>query len=248
MKIASQIEALEKLAELDKELSGVEGELSREREALGQRQARLRDLDARLEAARTSIADMERTRNELHQDARQMANQMERSREKLNRCRNEREANAAQREVEEFRKLYRDREIEIEKLTTLCEQARGEHDVTAADRDRLAAELGAGEGELATRLAALEASAGARRGERTALAAAVPPAQLRRYETLRKRLGSAVAHTVDGTCSACHIRLPPMQFQKMTRGEAFDQCPSCLRILYYRPVAAAAADAAAGAP
>ncbi len=42
-----------------------------------------------------------------------MMQQLEHSREKLNRSRNERESNAAQRELEELRKLVRDREDEI---------------------------------------------------------------------------------------------------------------------------------------
>jgi predicted nucleic acid-binding Zn-ribbon protein len=56
---------------------------------------------------------------------------------------------------------------------------------------------------------------------------------LRRYEQVRKRKGSAIAKTIDGTCLACHMRLPPMLFQKLLRGEVFEQCPSCARILYY---------------
>ena len=36
-------------------------------------------------------------------------------------------------------------------------------------------------------------------------------------------------------CSACHIAISPMMFQKLRRGEDFDQCPSCQRILYFRP-------------
>jgi predicted nucleic acid-binding Zn-ribbon protein len=31
------------------------------------------------------------------------------------------------------------------------------------------------------------------------------------------------------------MRLPPMLFQKLMRGDAFEQCPSCNRILYYEP-------------
>ena len=54
----------------------------------------------------------------------QMSGQIERSREKLQRSRNERESNAAQREVEELRKLHRDREEELERLTTAADGAR----------------------------------------------------------------------------------------------------------------------------
>jgi uncharacterized protein len=56
----------------------------------------------------------------------------------------------------------------------------------------------------------------------------------RRYEMVRKRRGSAVAYTYGGTCSACHIAISPMMFQKLRRGEELDQCPSCQRILYFR--------------
>jgi predicted nucleic acid-binding Zn-ribbon protein len=30
------------------------------------------------------------------------------------------------------------------------------------------------------------------------------------------------------------MRLPPMAFQQLMRGDDFQQCPSCNRIIYYR--------------
>jgi len=44
---------------------------------------------------------------------------------------------------------------------------------------------------------------------------------------IRSRRGTAIASTTDGTCSACHMRLQPMLFQDLTRGNDFGQCPSC---------------------
>jgi predicted nucleic acid-binding Zn-ribbon protein len=160
---------------------------------------------------------------------------MERSREKLARCRTEREVNAAQREVEELRKLYRDREIEVEKLSSLVEQARHESENTEKERNSIASELGLTEGDVTTKLGQLEVEAGTKRKARVALAEKVTPVLYRRYETIRKRRDSSIAYVTDGTCSQCHIRIPPMMFQKMSRGDEFDQCPSCARILYYKP-------------
>jgi predicted nucleic acid-binding Zn-ribbon protein len=249
VKIAPQIEALEKLAELDAELATLDGLLAQERESLDKRREKLRQLDEKLAASRASLEDMERTRGELHTEARQMSAQMERSREKLSRCRTEREVNAAQREVEELRKLFRDREGEIDKLSQLIEQARVEADNTTKARDAIAAELGSTEGDVTTRLAEVERDAGGKRKARIALAEKVQPVLYRRYELIRKRRsGSAIAHATDGTCSECHIRIPPMQFQKMTRGDDFDQCPSCARILYYRPPEAASAETQSSGP
>jgi predicted nucleic acid-binding Zn-ribbon protein len=80
----------------------------------------------------------------------------------------------------------------------------------------------------------LESGVAEQRSQRKALAAAVPKVLYRRYELVRKRRGSAVAWTATGTCSACHIAISPMMFQKLRRGEELDQCPSCQRILYFR--------------
>jgi predicted nucleic acid-binding Zn-ribbon protein len=248
VKIAAQVEALEKLAELDAELATLDGQLLQAREALDKRRGQLRQLEEKLGVSRASIEDMERTRAELLQEARQMSAQMERSREKLARCRTEREVNAAQREVEELRKLFKDREGEVEKLSQLCDQGRSEADSTTKERDAIAAELGSSEGDVTTKLAELERDAGGKRKTRGGLVENVQPVLYRRYETIRKRRGSSIAHVTDGTCSACHMRLPPMMFQKMMRGDDFDQCPSCARILYYRPPSEESAETQSSGP
>jgi uncharacterized protein len=232
--IEAEVEALERLAAIDAELKDLNEELAREREALAAKKQRLEELDTRRARDQRSLDDMERMRSELVAEVRQMSIQVDKSREKLARCRTEREANAAQREVEELRKLYRDRELEIEKLVGLVEQARGEIDKVSQERDTLAGDLGQTEGELASRLGELEKAAGVKSDARKEAMSKVKPDIYRRYELVRKRRGTGIASTLDGTCSACHMRLPPMLFQQLMRGVDFGQCPSCNRILYFR--------------
>jgi predicted nucleic acid-binding Zn-ribbon protein len=142
--------------------------------------------------------------------------------------------NAAQREIEELRKLYRDREVEIQKLTNLVDQARQDMDTSETARGEVQGAIGASEGETASKLAQLEQQAAEKRGSREAFIKSVPVVIYRRYEMIRQRLGSAITHTVDGTCAVCHITLPPMTFQKLRRGGQLDQCPSCRRLIYFR--------------
>ncbi len=234
MKLQAQIDALENLAKLDASLSKLEAELLREGELLSEKKTQLKRLEERFESTRATVGDMDRTRGELMQDARQMSVQMERSREKLARSRSEREVNAVQREIEELRKLYRDREQEIDKINGLSERARVEMDGASSERSTLLGDLGANETELASRLGSLERAVAVEREQRKELVKGVPPVLYRRYEMVRKRRGSAVAYTFGGTCSACHISISPMMFQRLRRGEEFDQCPSCQRILYFR--------------
>jgi uncharacterized protein len=237
VKIKAQIEALENLSSLDAEIAALEDELGVEREALGQKKAELEALEAKIATSQVSLADMERVRNELVQEARQMSVQMDRSREKLGRCRTEREVNAAQREIEELRKLYRDREQEVEKIQGLVETARTELNETLTRREGVAAQLGESEGAVTSRLRELETAAAGKHGERDAFVKGVQPVLYRRYEMIRKRKGSAIAHITEGICSGCHMRISPMAFQQLMRGDDFQQCPSCHRIIYFRETA-----------
>ena len=232
-----QIEAIERLAAIDAELKDLSGELEREREALSAKKEQLEQLEERLSRDRESVVEMDRLRSDLVQEVRQMSLQLDKSREKLSRCRTEREANAAQREVEELRKLYRDREDEISKLVALGEQARSEIDAVSTRRDELASELGASEGDVTNRLGEVESlveTKQAERAEAVTRLCRLNTALYRRYELVRRRRGTAVAFSTDGSCSTCHVRMPPMLFQRLMRREEFGQCPNCSRILYFR--------------
>jgi predicted nucleic acid-binding Zn-ribbon protein len=234
VKIQAQIDALERLAAIDAELKVLMDQLQSERDELSRKKQMLGDLEAKLARDRQSVEEMERMRNDLVVELRQMGQQIEKSREKLARCRTEREANAAQREVEELRKLYRDREVEIDKLSALVDQAHQEIEATTAEKAALAGELGQTEGETANRLGDVESLAASKEAARKEVVSQVQPALYRRYELVRKRRGTALAYTSEGTCSGCHMLLPPMLYQKLRRSEELDQCPSCHRILYFR--------------
>src|SRR5580700_1807696 len=143
LSILDQIRALEKLAQIDAELKGLQEQISQESSTLDGLRSGIAKLDEKLAAGRASMAVMEKTRGELVQDVRNMTQQLEHSREKLSRSRTERESNAAQRELEELRKLVRDREDEIGKITADADASRQQIEATEADHKKLADELGA---------------------------------------------------------------------------------------------------------
>jgi len=234
--IQSQIDALEKLSELDAELKELSDVLRKERGELETKKTRLAELIERLSRGKHSIEEMEKARGDLMGEARQMLIQVERSREKLSRCRTERESNAVQRELEELRKLHRDREVEMEKIDVLIGQGRADVTAVLAEHDKLEAELLSIEDAATGRIAEAQSRLDDRSKLRVELVKAVPPQVYRRYELVRSRRGTALAYTHSGICSACNISLSPMLFQKLKRGEEMDQCPSCNRIIYYRAI------------
>jgi predicted nucleic acid-binding Zn-ribbon protein len=162
-----------------------------------------------------------------------MSQQVEHSREKLSRSRTEREANAAQRELEELRKLMRDREDEIGRLNGDAETSRLQIEATETEHSRLNTELLSREGDINSKLTVEEGKAQGKRAERESAIKALPPQLYRRYETIRSKRSTALARTTDGTCKACHMALPPQLFHRLRREPTLDQCPSCNRLIYF---------------
>src|SRR4051794_22556363 len=101
---------------MDTEVKALEEQLGEERGALNALKETLKKLEDKLQADRATVSAADKQRSDLHGDIRTMTGQIEHSREKLNRSRTERESQAAQRELEELRKLVRDREDEITRI------------------------------------------------------------------------------------------------------------------------------------
>jgi predicted nucleic acid-binding Zn-ribbon protein len=243
LSIPEQIRALERLAQIDAELKELQEQLAQERSILEGLKSGITKLDEKLAGDRAAIASMDKTRGELIQDVRNMNQQLDHSREKLSRSRTEREANAAQRELEELRKLLRDREEEIGKLTAGIDAAQQQIDATEGEHRRLVADLGSREGDIHSKLGDVEGKVRDKRVERDAAVKALPGPLYRRYDMIRSKRGTAIAQTSDGTCNACHMSLPPQLFHRLRREPILEQCPSCHRIIYFvvpQSVAAAA--------
>ena len=233
MSIPDQISALEELAAVDAELKILDDQLSQERTALEGLKGSLKRLDEKLQTDRTQLALLEKSRNEFIGEVRTLTQQIDVSRDKMNRARNEREANAAQRELEELRKLVRDREQDAGRVTTDADALKQLIDTTDKEAAVIREQLGSTEGSANTRIAEVETRRGEVSNKRDEVQKKLPPALFRKYENVRAKKGTGIAQTTDGTCRACHMALPPQLFHRLRREPLLEQCPSCFRIIYF---------------
>ena len=235
MSIPEQIRTLEELSAIDAELKILDDQLSQERATLAALKASLKRLEEKRKNDLLSVAATDKGRNELVTDVRGMMQQLDHSREKLNRSRTERESNAAQRELEELRKLVRDREEDINKLTAEGDNVRAQIEATEAETAKLQAELGSSEGDINSKVAEVEREREGKAASRVGISKRLPPVLYRRYETLRTKKAPPISQTTDGTCTACHMALPPQLFHRLRREPMIEQCPSCQRLIYFVP-------------
>lgn len=232
-KLAQHIQVLEALAAIDRELQSTESQITEGQGTLDTLRQELTFLDEKLSNDKKSLDEMVQTAGELATEARQMTVQLEKSREKFGRARNDREAMSAEREQEELRRMQRDREEEVSKLSALIDSAKKSITDLQTKRDKVNGELTANEGSTSSNLSEMRQSREARLAERAETAKKLPLQIFKRYEAILRKKGVAVARTTDGTCQACHVALPPQFFQKLLRREALEECPMCYRILYW---------------
>jgi hypothetical protein len=244
--VTDQIRALEDLAVIDAELKTLGDDIQQERSALDAQKKKLSALEDKLKNDRGTLAAIDKLRNEYMTEVRTMMQQLEHSREKMNRARNEREANAAQRELEELRKLVRDREDEIGRLTTDAEASRQQIDAAEGEAKKVSDELSATAGGIQTKLDGVEKQKAEREVARAEAVKKIPPQLFRRYDMIRQKRGTGIAQTTTGTCKACNMQLPPQLFHRLRREPVLEQCPSCNRIIYYVPPPLAQSDSVKG--
>lgn len=233
MSIQASIAILKTLEVVDARIRQLVSELSEQRQNMDDKSERHATLLTKVATLEDAINTMEGTRNELQGELRQLNVQVDKAREKMARCRNEREANAAQRELEEIRRLHREREFEIQKLVGLIDEASADLTRVEEERGTIASQIDESQGEASEKVRATEASLAEQTKKREGAIRELPPNLRARYEWVVKHKGSGVAAAIGGSCSACHISISPMTYQEIMRLQELHQCASCHRILYY---------------
>lgn len=235
MQTQTQQDQLGQLAAVDASLKEVDEELTTAK-------ANVTSLDAAIEAAKAKLASkgsessrLEVLQKEAVMEARSMNLQLDQSREKLSRSRTEREVNAVQRELEELRRLMRDREVEAERLGKELEQIALAADTTQAELTKLEEQRAELNGAANARIGELEARRTTLQGERETIGKGLPVALFRKYDTIRQKRGTGIATTTTGNCSACNIALPPQLFHRLRREPLIEQCQNCNRLIFYVP-------------
>ncbi|MBM3302516.1 MAG: hypothetical protein FJY85_21500, partial [Deltaproteobacteria bacterium] len=71
--------------------------------------------------------------------------------------------------------------------------------------------------------------------EKESVTEAIEPEFIKRYQTVKKVRGYAMAELKTGTCSGCNMAIPPQINIRVLKQEEMISCPTCHRMLYVRP-------------
>jgi uncharacterized protein len=213
-------------------------------------QGQIKTLPSRLEPARRDLAKLESMLTaEKHQVAetealkKQRENLREREQEslksaksKLSASKTGKEFNAATREIDFKKKAIHDREGEIKEMDAALSTTREQATAHEKDVEQIRQSLAGEEADVAERVKNLEEEIAKVAAGSDELRAKIDKELLKVYDSLITRPGYRLAPVIKGVCQGCHTSLPPQMNNLLARGESFERCPRCLRIVY-RPEA-----------
>lgn len=192
----------------------------------------LAKLDSIVQAEQAQLAENEAWRKE-QEDLIQMEEEaIRKAKLKLQAAKNSKDYTAASRELDNKRKSKSEREEEVLKMMEALEKSRVEVAAHIKDIEALRAHISEEEKKLEEVIKEMAAEAEERASGRDTLVSQIETRLLRRYDSVMRKRGYAVAPVVDGVCRGCHMAIPPQLNNVLARYDSIESCPRCQRLLY----------------
>ncbi len=231
----AQLSLLRKLQDFDLEIFEITQSSDRQRDALDEMLNTMDKLQTGLDKQTADLDDMKRVLRDKQTELEDNTERYNQSKQKLSAVANTKQYNAIEKELETYKRMRVQLEEERDTLKEHVDAAESD----AADRRKNLATLQAQIDEDQNNIDNLESEANRRveklQAERARVSNEIPKALIRKYEFIQsKRPGTAIVPAVNGTCTGCHMKMPPQLFNELHQANRLITCPNCQRILYYQ--------------
>lgn len=232
----AQIEVLATLQDVDREIrekNRAKGILLAEVQRM---EEEIKAKKAEIELLRTGWVEKDRTRSEKERTLQEEGRKTAEKRMRMNRVKNLKELQALQREIDQIKQGNAQLE---EELMPLLEELEGQVTTLKAKEEemvKLEKESGDKAQEMRARAAEMEQAIEEATKARLVIASQLNRELIGRYELIfSRRGGMAVVAVSGGICQGCYMNIPPQLWNEIIKSERLNLCPSCHRILYYKP-------------
>lgn len=234
--MSAQIEILASLQTVDREIKQHHG---KKQDLLGELQAKEQEIQIKkreIVKLSLALAETEKLREEKDRVFQDEGKKATDRRMRMNRIKNSKELMALQREIDLIKQGNSEREEELIKLMEETDRASSEIKGKEEELAKLQAEWDQEQEELRSQITGIDQAVSEAATRRQTIAAQVAGDLISRYELIfSRRGGTAVVEVTGGICQGCYMNVPPQLWNEIIRSEKVHLCPSCQRILHYKP-------------
>ncbi len=229
-----QLRLLVRLQATDKTLF----DLSQERDAIPGRLADLtraeESLAAELAREQAQLDELLKRRRDLEEISDNIRARLRRAENRLMGSKTPKEYQAANAEIDDNKDALKDNDNQLLELMELVEALEVKVAELSQRYGEVAAASKAERSQLEERYHSLDAEVSRLESKRGKLTREVDPKLMKDYDFIRQaRDGIALAPVSEGSCTVCHMGIPPQQFNELQRMDKIMTCPSCRRLIYW---------------
>jgi predicted nucleic acid-binding Zn-ribbon protein len=231
--LVEQLKNLEHLQELDLKIDSIKKSESGLPVALKALDDALNKLDGGLSLKKNLVSEMEKVQRQTQAALDLNTDRMSRSNAKLDGVQNTQEFQAANKEIEQLKKLNASLDEQTKKSVTDIEVAGKDILVLEEQFNKLKTERDAESAKISGQVGKHQSDITSLLAERKKFSTHVERSTLALYDRVRgARAGLGIVPTVGGRCKGCNMMLPPQLYNEVQRCTVLHCCPSCHRLLY----------------
>ncbi len=231
-----QIEVLTLLQNMDRQ---IREKTIAKKELLAEIETREKGIEAKRAdggALRAEWEKKDKLRRDKEKELQDKGRKAVEKRMKMTQIKNIKEMQALQREIDQIKQGNSQLE---EELISVLEELEAEGNILKEKEEELKAmeeEWRGKRQEAEARMAELEQAVSEASKTRGETASQLNGDLIGQYELIfARRGGMAVVMVSGGICQGCHMNIPPQLWNEIIRSDKLILCPSCHRILYYKP-------------
>lgn len=231
-----QIETLASLQNVDREIKEKSGAKKMLLTMIQQREEEIRAKKVEMTLVKAEWAEREKLRLDKEHLLQEEGRKAMEKRMRISRIKNIKELQALQREIDQIKQS--NTQLEEELITVLEELETRAASLKAKEEElrKMEEEWREKRSAIETQVAEIEQAVADASTVRQAIAARLKEDLIARYELIfSRRGGMAVVAVSDGICQGCFMNIPPQLWNDIIKSERLNLCPSCHRILYYKP-------------
>jgi predicted nucleic acid-binding Zn-ribbon protein len=244
VKLLAQIEILATLQNVDREIKEKNGT---KQELLGELQIKEQEIQAKkqeIALVAAAYAEKEKERQQKDRVLQEEGKKAMDRRMRMNRIKNTKELQALQREIDQIRQGNSELEEELIKVFEEIDRLKADLKAKEEEANLMQEDWQQRQQEMQTKIAGIDQLVSEASTLRKTIASQIAGDLMSRYELIfARRGGYAVVEVSGGICQGCYMNIPPQLWNEIIKSEKVNLCPSCQRILYYKPSAEQAKEA-----
>jgi predicted nucleic acid-binding Zn-ribbon protein len=242
--LRAQIETLAALQSVDRQIreqNGIKLELLGE---LGAGEKEIQIKKKQIESLMAAFTEKEKLRAEKDRVLQDEGKKTMDKRMRMNRIKNAKELQALQREIDQIKQNNGQLEDELIQIMEEIDALKAEIASKQEEVAKLQEEWKQKQEAMQSQICGIEETVSEAFTRRQSIAAQIAKDLISRYELIfARRGGMAVVEVAGGICQGCYMNIPPQLWNEIIKSEKVNLCPSCQRIVYYKPSVAEAKSA-----